>query len=287
MELPSMSTRGSLRIVLLFCSLAAICSASEAKDSKKGAGLSADIARPYQQVVPVVQEIAQDGFIRGTYEYRGMDQLDGATLSKEAKAFGAWKGPGIAFYKVRTSTIAPAHFDDSQDIGTVTVRYLVEPVTSNSSRITIDAVFEENSHRRSHASEGIVESSEFVAISEKFRRMDEAEKQREEQAEQLLRHKQLQDLQESERREQEGVDAVDQEIGGLEQKIAELQKGRLYRVRTTTDLKVSPFSKAQALRSLKVGDGVLILLETPNWCQVQAGDGTQGWVYRFMLEADQ
>ena len=258
---------------------------AEAKDKQHyGAGVSASVARPYALVLPVVKEIAEDGIIRGSSQYKGTDNLDGATSAKKSDGFAPWNGQGTVFYKVRSDVLAPTHFLDTGDKGTVVVRYIVEPIDSENTRVTIDAVFNEDSHHRSHPSDGGVESMEFVTISQKFTAIDAAENQRREEAEHAREHKRLLELQEAQSREQSQLDSVNSEVSALQQKLAEQEKGRRFRVRTAAELKACPFNRAERLRELSQGDTVTVLLELPAWYKVQTANGEQGWVYRLMLE---
>jgi hypothetical protein len=270
-----------------FLALALLLTAAEAKKDKQhyGAGVSASVARPYVQVLPIVREIAEDGTIRGSSQYKGTDDLAGATAVKKAEGFPPWNGQGTVFYKVRSDVLSPTHFLDSGDKGTVVVRYIVESIDSANTRVIIDAVFNEDSHHRTHPSDGGVESMEFVAISQKFTALDAAEKQKREEAEQTEKHKKLLELQEAQSREQAQLDSVNSELQAAEQKIAEQQKGRRFRVQTAADLKAAPFNSAQRVRELSQGDAVLVLLKTPAWYKVQTRNGEQGWVYHLMLEA--
>jgi hypothetical protein len=275
-----------LASALIILTVALTLTVAEAKDKQHyGAGVSASVARPYTQVLPVVKEIADDGMIRGSSQYKGTDNLDGATSAKKADGFPAWNGQGTVFYKVRSDVLAPTHFLDTGDKGTVVVRYIVEPIDADNTRVIIDAVFNEDSRHRSHPSDGGVESMEFVTISQRFTAIDAADKQRREEAEHAREHKRLLELQEAQAREQAQLDSANAEVSALQQKIAGHEKGRRYRVRTVAELKTRPFNRAERLRDLSQGDSVTVLLELPAWYKVQAANGEQGWVYRLMLEA--
>ena len=237
------------------------------------------------KVCAVVGEIAEDGIIRGSSQYKGTDDLDGATSAKKAEGFPPWTGKGAVFYKVRSDVLSPTHFLDSGDKGTVAVRYIVEPIDAANARVTIDAVFNEDSRHRSHPSDGGVESMEFVAISQKFTALDAADKLKREELEQAEKHKKLVELQDAQLREQAQLDAVNREVSTLESKIAEQQRGRRFRVHSAADLKAGPFNSAQLVRELSQGDAVIVLLETAAWYKVRTVNGEQGWVYRLMLEA--
>ncbi|HEV2731307.1 MAG TPA: hypothetical protein VGV15_14855, partial [Terriglobales bacterium] len=59
-----------------------------------GAGFSIDLTQPYNEVVNVVEQISNDGIIRGTFQYKGTKELDGAEPAKTSNAFSAWTGQG-------------------------------------------------------------------------------------------------------------------------------------------------------------------------------------------------
>ena len=74
----------------------------------------------------------------------------------------------------------------------------------------------------------------------------------------------------------------------VEQQIQELQRNKAGHIRTSTaDLKAVPYNRSKTLQSLAQGDTVTVLLQTPNWCEVVAPNGEQGWVYRLMVEVIQ
>src|SRR5207247_3679386 len=68
---------------------------------------------------------------------------------------------------------SPEHFYQSNDEGTVAVRYIVQALTPSGTRLRIDAVFVEASLRRRHASDGQVENSEFEAVSAKMQDIED------------------------------------------------------------------------------------------------------------------
>jgi hypothetical protein len=128
------------------------------------ASFSIDLDKPYSEVVAIVDEVARSGSIKGTFEYRGEEQLTGAQFSEKSQLFPAWTEPGKVFYKVRAKALSPSHFLNSNDVGTVAVRYVVQERGSKLTRLFIDAVFIENARHHGHPSDGYVETCEFGEI---------------------------------------------------------------------------------------------------------------------------
>src|SRR5438067_4809992 len=127
----------ALGVVLLPCVL---CARSHVH---YGDGFSIDLDSPYETVVKVLESVAGDGIVRGTGEYKGTDDLLGAVPVKTSDAFKKPAEDGKVFYKVRGNSIAPDHFDNSNDEGTVTVRYVVRALGPKATRLWIDAIFVE------------------------------------------------------------------------------------------------------------------------------------------------
>ena len=105
------------------------------------ASFSIDLDKPYADVFAIVSDIAHNGIIKGSFEYKGEDSLDKAEFQESSRLFPAWTEPGKVFYKVRAKALSPSHFLNSNDVGTVAVRYVVQERGANSTRLFIDAVF--------------------------------------------------------------------------------------------------------------------------------------------------
>ena len=96
-----------------------------------GDGFSIDLDDPYDRVLEVAREVAADGIIRGTSEYKGTSELDSAVPQNSSNAFHAWTEGGTILYKVKRKTLSPEHFYESNDKGTVTVRYELRRLARN------------------------------------------------------------------------------------------------------------------------------------------------------------
>jgi hypothetical protein len=120
-------------------------------------------------VVEAVRAVCADGVIRGTAQYESEATLNEAKDSLSSALFPQWTGSGAAFYKTRPGAIAPSHFAGSKDRGAVTVRYVVAPGPSGDARVTIEAVFVEDTHHGRHPSQGFVEKAEFEEIAKRLK----------------------------------------------------------------------------------------------------------------------
>jgi Bacterial SH3 domain len=250
-----------------------------------GEGFSIDLDKPYPVVVSIVQEVIDDGLIRGASEYKGTRDLDGATSAKQSKAFPAWTGEGKVFFKVRSDTLAPDHFHESNDKGTVTVRYIVQSLGPNSTRLRIDAVFVEDSHHHSHTSDGSVESNEFVEISDKLKDLEDLEQKHASELAHQQEVKKLEELKATLDQETAKLQALEEKEKQLENQLRVRQSGVQVRIRTArADLKAEPYTASNTIQTLPQGELLTVRLRTANWWRVQASDGTQGWIYRLLLE---
>ena len=275
---------------LILGSLLLLLTPSDARKRQHwGEGFSVDLNHPYDQVLSIVQQVTNDGIIRGTYQYKGTNQLDGAESVKTSPAFPKWTGGGTVLYKVRPNTLAPEHFYQSGDKGTVAVRYIVQPAGPDSTQLRIDATFQEDDRHHSHASDGLVESNEFEAIAAKIKDLEDvAARQREEEA-QKKQQQRVEELQAELDRENATLAAARAKERQLQSKLQESSPGnRTARVRTASaELKVAPYNQSQTLQVLSKGNTVTVLSQTRAWYQVQAVNGHRGWVYQLMLEVAQ
>jgi len=161
-------------VCLLICGLSV---SGFARSRETGAAsFSIDLDKPFTEVVAIVDQVARSGSIKGTFEYRGDDRLTGAQFSEKSQLFPAWTQPGKVFYKVRTKALSPSHFLNSNDVGTVAVRYVVQERGPNLTRLFIDAVFIENARHHGHPSDGYVETCEFGEIGKLLKDREQLQK---------------------------------------------------------------------------------------------------------------
>ncbi|HLJ14458.1 MAG TPA: hypothetical protein VKV15_08180 [Bryobacteraceae bacterium] len=279
----------------MFCAVLALSGLSfatmaRARDKAKDSpGFVTEIAAKESDVLPVVKDVATDTLVRGTYVYEKDKTLTGAAPAKTSAVFGAWPGPGTVFYKVLTGALAPRHFADSTDIGTITVRYVVQAVDEARTRLRVDAVFIEDARRKAHLSDGTVETSESKAIQDKLQEIHLAEQQAAEDltsrqqasAAEMQAQRERQDRQEETAR----LDAAQSSIPGLEQRLRDLRHQAELRVKdSNTPLKSAPFARAADLQTLGAYTELVVLIVTPYWYGVEIPDGHRGWVRRDQAE---
>ena len=145
-----------------------------------GAGLIVNVPFSESEVTQVVQDVIQDGIIRGTKEYNKDQYVMGATAVSTTRVFSEKVENGKVFYKIRLRALDPRNFKDSGDSGTLAVRYIVQPQGTDHTVLRIDARFVEDFRRVSHASNGSVESAEYKDIHD---RLDSIELMKSETAE--------------------------------------------------------------------------------------------------------
>jgi hypothetical protein len=269
----------------LLAGILLLLGSAAARKQQYGQGMSVDLDAPYDEAVRAVQEISENGTIQGTWQYKGTTELDGASSAKTADGFEPWKGEGAVFYKVRPKTIAPQHFYATGDRGTVAVRYILEPAGPKTTKLRIEAVFDEDDHHHSHPSDGQVENSEYTAITEKFKEYDEFSKKRAEAEAQKNQMSQVEQMQAALDRDTADLNALKAKEQALKQQAPKNPAGEVVRVRTlSADLKAGPYNGARTLQLLSRGQAVILLARAGGWCHVQTAHGEQGWVFHQMLE---
>jgi hypothetical protein len=278
----------SLRVGLwILVSMFSLDFAHARKHPQWGAELSVDMDAPYDRLVKIVEEVSEDGVIRGTWQYKGTKELDGAKASKTAVGFAPWKGQGqgIVFYKVQPDTLAPEHFYETGDQGIVEVRYVVESAGANLCHLRIAAIFATSGGRRVHPSDGAVEDAEFSEVSQKLQDLQDQERKENEETIAKDQESKSDELRAQLQRDRAQLNATLARQQQLEREVKDLQKGQPARIQTgTADLKAAPYNQAKTIRLLSRDEAVMVMEQTQHWCHVQTGSGEQGWVYRLMVE---
>jgi hypothetical protein len=257
------------------------------KSTTAGPGFAIDLPNSEADVVAVVQSVAEDNVIRGTYVYEREKVLNGASSETASNYFGNWTQPGKVFYKVRRDALAPRNFKDSSDIGQITVRYVVQATSAETTHLQITAVFVEDGTHRVHASDSTVESSEYAEIK---KQLDSLVRDRQKTAEQRQKKKEENDrvvtLALESRAETSRYQSVESSLTSLQQRISELQHALEVRVANgNTELKAAPFHSATTLTKLAGNSDVLVEIITPYWYGVETTDGHRGWVRRDQVVA--
>src|ERR1700736_1503870 len=152
-------------------------SAREKDATQYGAGLIVNVPFPESEVTQAVEDVVQNGIIRGSKEYNKDEYIAGAKAITSSRAFPAWTDGGKVFYKVRTNALDPRNFKNGGDVGTLTVRYVVQAQGDANTVLRIDAVFVELFRKTVHPSNGTVESNEYKDIHDHLEAMELMKKQ--------------------------------------------------------------------------------------------------------------
>ena len=249
-------------------------------------GLTTEFSASLDDVLQALQEVLHDQIIHGTYMYDKQQTLNGAAAVDSTPLFESWHGDGKVFYKIRTQVIAPRHFRDSADQGTIAVRYIVTSVSPERTRLRVDAVFVENARHGTHPSDGAVESSESKIIQEGVQAIQNA---RQEAAENRRRAESIDLAKQTIVRQREDetsrLSAAKSSEQDLEQRIKTLRHQIEMRIKAPgASLKSAPFRSASDVAALSAYADVLIVIVTPRWYGVETPDGQRGWLSRDQLE---
>ena len=257
------------------------------KHEDYGKGFSTEVSAPEAEVLEAVRYVVNNGMIEGSKEYVKDKFIDKAVSEESSPLFPEWKDPGTVLYKVRAKVLAPENFEDSNDEGTLAVRYVIQKKDATRTILKIDALFREDFHRRFHGSNGSVETAEYKSIEDRLETMESDKKKTEESArhrEEELAKKAL------ERKNQEdeaaalaaslaSADSLEQHVQKLRRQVERVVKA------PGAQLKSAPFHTASNLRSLEAGQDVVILVVTPYWYGIETEDGQHGWLQRAQLES--
>ncbi len=280
--------------LLLFCSTGAPylnLPASELfhhhhEDQQRTGGLEVVLEAPEAEVYHAVEQVANDQIVHGTYVYEKEKTLAGAVAADSSSYFGRWQGPGKALYKIFTGAVAPRHFKDSSDIGTISVRYLVQGLKDSRTRVQIEAVFVEDGRRKVHESDGSVESSELKEIQDRLQEIRLAQERAREAQQQRTQLEAAEAAQARERElEHSRLLAAESSAKNLEQHVNDLRHELVRLVANPgAELKSAPFHGAISLESLKPDAEVIILIVTPYWYGVETSAGHRGWLRRDQVK---
>jgi len=251
-----------------------------------GLGFSTEISAPESEVLQAVDDVINDGVIQGSNEYIKDKFVEKAESATSSPLFPKWTEPGKVFYKVRTKVLAPSNFKESNDEGTLAVRYIVQSKGPMQTILRIDAVFVEDFRRVVHPSNGMVESAEYKDIQDHVDALElekkqaaESERHRQEKlATQALERKREQDEASALATAQTSAETVQQHVQRLRQQVERVVKA------PGAQLKSAPFHSATNLKELDPGAEVVILIVSPYWYGVETEDGQHGWINREQLE---
>jgi hypothetical protein len=278
------------RVLCLFVLLAPVMtqanpSPSSTQKSPELEGFAIDLKATEEDVIKAVQDVVEDQMIHGTSVYAREDNLTEAESATSSSYYGVWQGPGHVFYKIRRGALSPKHFKNPNDMGTITVRYVVQGVSANRTHLQIDAVFVEDAMHKVHPSDSTVETSEFAEINAHLLQIHKEEQQTAE----LVKQRQKDD------ESRAAAKVRDQELARLNSAEASLKdlQARAHQLRhdvevkvknPNTELKAAPFQRAAKLQSLTEGTEVVIEIITPYWYGVETDQGQRGWLRQDQVE---
>ncbi|MFY9561070.1 MAG: hypothetical protein WAQ52_12625 [Terriglobales bacterium] len=264
-------------------SLGAICFlAAWVSPCRAEGGFNGSLEAPEAEVLKAVHLVVNDPVVYGTYSYEKEKQLKGAKPAASVNVFGDAPDEGKLFFKVAENVLAPRHFKETADLGTIYVRYIVQGTGPGTTAIRIDATYVEKNRRRQHPSDGTVEESEFQAIKDRLEKIQAEEKPPEQSA-----------------AERSGAPAPGIASGSasepgsrtfssaeeLEKHVADLR--HRVEVRTAARgaaLKSAPYRTAATLQPLSAQAELLVVVLTKYWYGVETTDGHRGWVHRSQVE---
>jgi phage protein U len=275
-----------ISLLVLCVALVTPCDGLSAKDKFESPGFVKEIEGSPQDVLDALNDDLRDQTIHGTYVFDKEPILLGATLEQSSKLFPEWTGGGQVFFKVRTKAIAPRHFLESADQGTIAVRFVLTTLTADRSRLRIDAIYVEDAHRTYHPSDGTVEAAEFKVIRDRVLELQSQEQEaadlrRRRDSAELVRQTYLH------QREDETTRLATAKAGAedLQQRVQQLRHEVDRRVKAPgADLKSAPFRESATIRPIAAYTEVVVLIITPHWIGVEEADGQRGWVPEDQLE---
>ena len=264
---------------------ASLCLASAASNLTTP-GIVREFSSPLGDVRQAVLAVQRDHIIHGTLVFDKEPILNGAEAVNATPMFDPWKGEGEVYYKIRKNAVAPRHFLETGDQGTIAVRYVIIPVTDVRTRVKIDAVYVESARKTAHPSDGTVEKNEMKEVKDALESMQQAAQEaadarRRELSAELVRQSYARQREDETTR----LDKAQTSEKELAQQVTELRHDVERRVKPPgADLKAAPFQSAAALKTLSAYTEVVILIVTPHWLGIETPEGQRGWLPVESLE---
>jgi hypothetical protein len=277
----------AISLLLLFSVGASSASAQIYHDphKKTTVGFSVDLNTPPDTVLQIVKGVASDSIIRGTSMYAKESNLDDADFAKSSSVFPAAPGPGQVFYKVKSKVLSPEHFPAAGDIGTVTVRYVVEAVNPQRARLAIDAVFVTDAGHHLYASDGSVETAEYAEIITQIKALEAPKVRHHNPQTAVSLGQETAGLQNTLADEQSRLAEAKVVEKKLQERVKQLQFNTQGRIRgQAVPLKASPYDHSTTVLSLEKGLTVIVLTTTKYWYRVRTAKGDEGWIYYAFLD---
>jgi len=260
--------------------------ATLARETLTTPGMVREFPAGVEDVRQAVINVQKDQTIHGTKMFDREPALPGAEAVESTPLFEPWQGPGEVYYKIRLDSIAPRHFLESADIGTVAVRYVITQLAVDRTRVRIDAVYVEKSHRVTHSSDGNVEKEEMKEIKDTLESMQQAaveaaDARRRQLSSELVRQSYVRQHDD----ESSKLNSLQANAKDLEQQISSLRHELERRVKAPgAVLKAAPFRSAAQLKSLPANAELIVLIVTPHWLGVETPEGQRGWLPVEQLE---
>jgi hypothetical protein len=275
----------SLLLVFSFVAFSASAQIYHDPHKKTTIGFTVELNTPPDTVLQIVRGVASDSIIRGTSMYAKEIDLEDADFAKSSSVLPAAPGAGQVFYKVKSKVLSPEHFPASSDMGTVTVRYVVEAVNPQRTHLAIDAVFVTDAGHHLYASDGSVETAEYAEIITQIKAL-EAPKVRHHNPQTVANPADetlgLRNTLADEQSRLADSKAMEKK---LQDRVKQLQFNTQGRIRgQAIPLKASPYDHSTTVLSLEKGLTVTVLTTTKYWYRVRTAKGDEGWIYYAFLE---
>jgi hypothetical protein len=280
--------------ILLFVSFLSFCPVASAATQHRGSneqftspGFVKEFDATPGDALQALNELLTDQTIHGTYIFDKQTTLTGAVQADSSPLFEPWKGAGQVFYKIRKDAIAPRHFLESADLGTIAVRYILNTLNNGRARLRIDAIYVENARKTPHVSDQTVEASEYKVFQDhlqvlQFAAQEAADSKRRRESADLVR------LTVTRQREDETtrLAAAQSSVKDLQERVQSLRHEVERRVKAPGgELKAAPFRSSAGVKTLAAYTEVVIVIITPHWFGVETPDGQRGWLPAEQLEA--
>jgi len=274
------------RGLLLASTMLLVSASARTKERVESPGVVKELEGSSRDVLDALKSDLEDQTIHGTLIYDKEPTLLGATEEQSSKFFPEWTGGGQVFYKVRPKAIAPRHFLESADQGTIVVRFVLTPITADRSRLRIDAIYVEDAHRVYHQSDGTVEGAEFKVIQDRllaiqFDEQQASDAQRRRDSAELVKQNFIHQRED----ETERLAHAQAGVKDLQERVQKLRHDVERRVKAPgADLKAAPFREAATIKPMAAYTEVVVVIVTPRWLGVQELDGQRGWLAEDQLE---
>ena len=251
---------------------------------KTAIGFSVELPVPPDKLAGAVMLVAEDGSIQGTKVYSRDTDAEGSEMEKTSTAFPDNPGPGRVFYKVLHKALSPQHFPGSYDMGAITVRYIVDDLNPQRSRLRIDAVFVEDAERKRCFSDGSVETAEYAVIMDQVRALMPSPHPKVSAAAVNTPDRSA-GLQSDLEQEQSLLAEAQVSEQKLVMQAKQLEFNTQGRVKEAgVPLKAQPYDHSSSLLTLQKGQMLTVTSTTKYWYLVRTDADVQGWIYYLFLE---